>query len=146
MKTLVPTLILTLASGVLGESGGPWSLTSSTYDGGGDSATGGVWQVTGTIGQPDATTQDALGSAWSLAGGFWPGAANLPDGPMLTVLPLDTTHVRLVWTAAAVGYKLQTSADLTQWADYPNGTITGPGFLNWPLQSGPRYFFRLTKP
>jgi len=145
MKT--PSILLTLAGSALchAQSGGPWAITSSTLDGGGASSTGGVWKVTGTIGQADASTQKATSGGWAVAGGFWPGAVAVPGGPMLALFPLDAANVTIAWTAAAVGYQLQYSTDLKLWIDYPGLTISGAANVVWPLRSGPRYFFRLKK-
>ena len=47
-----------------------YSIDWSTIDGGGGTSTGGVYSVTGTIGQPDAGPAMAGGN-YSLVGGFW---------------------------------------------------------------------------
>lgn len=50
-----------------------------TLDGGGGYSAGGVFEVEGTIGQPDA---DVLtGGAFTLRGGFWPAATGAPVRP-----------------------------------------------------------------
>jgi hypothetical protein len=46
-----------------------YSMDWSTLDGGGGTSTGGVYAVTGTIGQPDAGTM--IGGNYTLAGGLW---------------------------------------------------------------------------
>lgn len=50
----------------------PWS----TIDGGGATSTGGTYSLTGTIGQPDASSFSAPinNDLYSLVGGFWPAA------------------------------------------------------------------------
>ena len=49
-----------------------------TIDGGGATAsTGGNWELSGTIGQPDAGTM--TGGNWEVAGGFWPGMTFIPS-------------------------------------------------------------------
>jgi hypothetical protein len=50
-------------------SGGPYVLDWWTVDGGGGSSTGGVYSLTGTVGQQDAAEQ-AFGP-YQLRGGFW---------------------------------------------------------------------------
>jgi len=50
-----------------------FSIDWFTFDGGGGTSTGGVYTVSGTIGQPDAGAMS--GGSYSLAGGFWGGAA-----------------------------------------------------------------------
>lgn len=51
-----------------------WSVEWSTIDGGGEiAADGGSWEVSGTVGQWDATRAGAgSGGGWELSGGFWP--------------------------------------------------------------------------
>src|ERR1017187_3840101 len=61
--------------------------------GGGGSSTGGIYQVSGTIGQPDAsgamTGGPMIGGDYSLTGGFWAlYAVQTPGAPLLTI-----THV-----------------------------------------------------
>jgi hypothetical protein len=85
-----------------------------------------------------------LGST-SVAGGFWPTAVAMPGEPMLTAVARNSAGMSVVWTAAAVGYKLQSSDNLQSWSDYPGLTINGGADPVWPLCSGPRYYFRLVK-
>ena len=49
-------------------------LTWHSIDGGGGTATGGLFELSGTIGQPDAGVTMTSGS-FELTGGFWPGVA-----------------------------------------------------------------------
>lgn len=53
------------------QSGGPYEIRKSTIDAGGGHSSGGVMQLRGTIGQPDASLQTASGGNYSLTGGFW---------------------------------------------------------------------------
>lgn len=48
-----------------------YSITWYTIDGGGGTSSGGLYTLTGTIGQPDAAY--SAGSGYELLGGFWPG-------------------------------------------------------------------------
>jgi hypothetical protein len=58
----------------LAQSGGGYDLTWNTVDGGGASfITGDVYELAGTIGQPDAALWS--GGGYALMGGFWAGAA-----------------------------------------------------------------------
>ena len=142
---LLPLIAACLAVPAPAQSGGPWTIVSSTVDGGGGSSSGGTWNLTGTIGQPDATTQKATSGPWGVEGGFWPGLVAVPGGPVLTLVRSDALNATIAWTADAVGYKLQHSTDLVTWTDYPGLTISGASNIVWPLGSGPRYFFRLKK-
>ncbi len=54
------------------QSGGPYSVTTWTMDGGGvHNAAGGPFILSGTIGQPDAGPILSAG-AYAMEGGFWP--------------------------------------------------------------------------
>jgi hypothetical protein len=71
------------------QSGGAYDLSWNTLTGGGQtSATGGVYTLGGTTGQPDAGT--LAGGAYSLAGGFWSGSplSTAGVGPNLAPVPL----------------------------------------------------------
>ena len=143
MKTLLYCFLL-LAGIASAQSGGPWTIKSSTLDGGGGVSTGGVWKVTGTIGQADATASKSTGGTWSEQGGFWPGTVAVPGGPALTITRENATQVRIAYTSAAAGYTLQQSANLQTWAftSLIPANSTGGSFL-WPVGNGPRYYFRL---
>lgn len=62
--------------------GGGYSIPWHTLDAGGTvSATGGGWALAGTVGQFDATPDNALlAGDWSLTGGFWARRFALDDG------------------------------------------------------------------
>ncbi len=62
-----------------------YSLDWSTLDGGGGTSTGGVYSVSGTIGQPDAGAMS--GGSFTLVGGFWGIVAALqtPGARLLTI-------------------------------------------------------------
>ncbi len=84
-------LLLGLVAGAPGpltaQTGGPFDLSWSTVDGGGDTAsTGGAYELSGTAGQPDAGP--LAGGDYVLHGGFWYGGALIvaveddpPTGP-----------------------------------------------------------------
>jgi hypothetical protein len=48
-------------------------LSWHTVDGGGGTSIGGVYVLSGTVGQPDASPS-MIGGTYALSGGFWPGA------------------------------------------------------------------------
>ncbi len=96
LMMLIPMLLLWL--GANAQSGGPYDLSWWTIDGGGITfATGGVYNLGGTIGQPDASNALA-GGPYSLTGGFWfvpaciatngdvDGNGCVDDADLLTVL------------------------------------------------------------
>jgi len=71
---LLAALFSLLASVARAQSGGGYDLSWSTIDGGGTTwSEGGGYSLGGTIGQPDAEVLS--GGGYTLAGGFWGGAA-----------------------------------------------------------------------
>ena len=64
---------LGLITPVFAQTGGGYDLTWSTLDGGGGTSAGGGYEVSGTIGQPDARNRPELmtGGNYTLIGGFW---------------------------------------------------------------------------
>ena len=88
-RTWLMTLLLLFVSAVVADD---FDLDWYTIDGGGDMfSTGGEFELSGTIGQPDATTVVMTGGDFELTGGFWapfaPGPAPVtpsavePGGP-----------------------------------------------------------------
>jgi hypothetical protein len=72
------TLVFTATASA--QSGGVYTITSSTIDGGGATfSTGGTYSLGGTIGQPDAGGP-MTGGTYSLTGGFWAGVVDLLRG------------------------------------------------------------------
>ena len=63
----MPAALLLWVSAVSAQT---YSIDWFTLDGGGGTSTGGVYQVSGTIGQPDASGA-LTGGSYSLTGGFW---------------------------------------------------------------------------
>ena len=63
-----------------------YSIDWHTIDGGGGRSTGGVYVVTGTIGQPDAGRM--TGGNFTIEGGFWGilSAVQLPGAPLLSIV------------------------------------------------------------
>jgi hypothetical protein len=72
-------------SAVAAQSGGSFTITKSVIAGGGGRATGGIFTLDGTIGQPIAGTQSA-GATFTLISGFWGGGG--PVAPA-TGAPFD---------------------------------------------------------
>ena len=78
-RRLALVLLMLLVAGILGtrvvvaQTGGGYDLTWYTIDGGGGSSTGSGYQLSGTLGQPDAGAT-LSGGVYSLSGGFWGSA------------------------------------------------------------------------
>src|ERR1700690_48403 len=69
-----------------------------TLDGGGGTSTGGVYSVSGTIGQPDADGPMAGGN-YSLIGGFWSlYAVQTPGAPVLSIKLTNSTAM-VYWSS-----------------------------------------------
>ncbi|MCX7688826.1 MAG: hypothetical protein N2045_12740 [Fimbriimonadales bacterium] len=79
MRTVMLCAILAMLMGVAcAQSGGGYDLSWWTIDGGGITfATGGSFNMGGTIGQPDASNT-LTGGTYSLTGGFWFAPACIP--------------------------------------------------------------------
>src|SRR5688572_30141211 len=76
-----------------------------TIDGGGGTSTGGVFSVSGTIGQPDAGSLS--GGNFTLQGGFW--AVTLmqdTNGPLLRIRLNGSGGVEIAWPYPSTGFIL----------------------------------------
>jgi hypothetical protein len=85
-----------------------YSIDWSTIDGGGGTSTGGVYTVSGTIGQPDAGTMS--GGNYTLNGGFWGvvAAVQTPGAPWLSItLNSQLSTVTVSWPLPANGWVLE---------------------------------------
>lgn len=120
-------------------------ITSSTIDGGGGTSTGGVYSVSGTIGQPDAGGPMTNGQ-YSVTGGFWalPTAVQTPGAPTLTITAGAPGQATISWSPATPGFVLQETALLStaNWTNSLSG-VTNPIVV--PI-TVPSKFYRLFKP
>ncbi len=106
---LIGTLlaILALTTSVRAQS---YSVDWSKIAGGGGTSTGGVYPVSGTIGQPDASGAMS-GGQYSVTGGFWSFiAVQTPGAPLLTIQGTLTNAVLVTWPSPSPGYALQRTA------------------------------------
>jgi len=89
-----------------------YSIDWHTTDGGGGTSSGGVYSVSGTIGQPDAGGP-MTGGNYSLTGGFWSlFAVQSPGAPLLSIERLGGV-VRVFWPKPSVGFLLDQSFTVT---------------------------------
>jgi hypothetical protein len=104
---------------------GQYSIDWSTIDDGGGTSTGGVYTVTGTIGQPDASQQAMTGGDYSLVGGFWSLiAVQTPGAPLLSIFRTATNTVAVSWPSPSTGWNLQQNANSVSavtWSDVTGG-------------------------
>ena len=85
-----------------------YSIDWFTIDGGGGTSTGGVYSLSGTIGQPDAGRM--TGASYALDGGFWGfvGALQTVGSPLLSIERVGAS-VRVFWQLPATGFSLEQS-------------------------------------
>ena len=124
-----------------------FSIDWFTIDGGGGTSTGGVFSVSGTIGQPDAGRMS--GGNFTLEGGFWGiiGAIQTPGSPLLSVLLTTTNTVIISWPAPS-SFSLQQNSNLltTNWATAsPLPSVTGTNNVVTNATTLPGKLYRLHK-
>ncbi|HEY1787342.1 MAG TPA: hypothetical protein VGJ73_04270 [Verrucomicrobiae bacterium] len=116
--------------------------------GGGGNSADGIYSVSGTIGQPDASGAMTSGN-YSLTGGFWAfiSAVQTPGAPALYIRHTGNT-VTVYWNNLS-GWTLQQNSNLTAPAGWTinNGwtTSNGTNSLNIASPTG-NLFFRLEQP
>ena len=127
-----------------------YSIDWFTVDGGGGTSTGGVFSVSGTIGQPDAGTMS--GGSFTLSGGFWGvfAAVQTAGAPWLTVQRTATNTVAVSWPTGDSAWKLQWTSSLAgtnSWTEiaspYP---VSGTNYVYVDVAPAGNRFYRLHKP
>ena len=118
--------------------------------GGGGTSTGGVYSVSGTIGQHDAGGP-MTGGNFSLTGGFWAlYAVQTPGAPTLRIFLTTTNTAAVAWPAPSTGWTLQQNTNLLVAAGWVNTTnaVNVVGVENQILVSPPagNRYYRLFKP
>ena len=89
-SSVLAAFTLTITAALAQQSGpGTFDLSWHTIDGGGGSSSGGVFELAGTIGQPDSGGP-MTGGTIELLGGFWPGSNPLPDTCAADIMPLPS--------------------------------------------------------
>ena len=120
-----------------------YSIDWHKIAGGGGSSTGGVYSVSGTIGQPDASVAMSGGN-YSLTGGLWSlFAVQAPGAPLLTITRAGNQAI-VSWLPSATGWTLQTNSNLATgiWGNY-TGPVSNNSVTN--SFSGARMFYRLSQ-
>jgi hypothetical protein len=129
----------------------PYTINWYKIAGGGGTSTGGVYSVSGTIGQHDAGGP-MTGGSYSLNGGFWSmiGVVQTPGAPLLTITlnpPFST--VTISWPSSGGSFTLQTNGDLTtsNWVDCGSTVNSNGGTNSITISpSADNLFFRLKTP
>lgn len=142
-------LLSLLFGGTLAATAQTYSIDWFTIDGGGGTSTGGVYSVSGTIGQPDAGQMS--GGNYTLTGGFWSilAAIQTPGSPLLRVEKTATNTVVVAWPYPSIGFSLQQNGvpNLGGWTSVTNA-VNQVGSENQVIISPPagNRFFRLKSP
>ncbi|HXJ72420.1 MAG TPA: hypothetical protein VNM37_06190, partial [Candidatus Dormibacteraeota bacterium] len=128
-----------------------FSIDWFTIDGGGGTSTGGVYSVSGTIGQPDAGLTMSGGN-FSLTGGFWSllSTVQTPGAPLLSISLTSSNTALVSWPSASAGFNLQqntNSISTANWSGVPT-TPTDNGTIKYIIVNPPTgtRFYRLSRP
>jgi hypothetical protein len=146
MKTGLKIILLTLAfTAFAARAQTNYTIDWFTIDGGGGTSAGGVYAVSGTIGQPDASGA-MTGGNYSLTGGFWSiiAAVQMSGAPTLYITRSGNT-VTVYWQDVS-GWSLQQNSNLTSSGGWSasSGWVpsNGTNYLNITPPTG-NLFFRL---
>lgn len=125
LQTLVHsfTLLAFLVAGGALLQAQTYSIDWHTMDGGGGTSTGGVYSVSGTIGQPDAGPMS--GGNYTLQGGFWGviAAVQTPGAPLLSItLNPQLPTINVTWPSPSTGWTLQVNTNSVSSANWSNVT------------------------
>ena len=133
-------------------SSAQYSMDWSTIDGGGGTSTGGVYAISGTIGQPDASSTPMTGGNFSLTGGFWSllSVIQTPGAPLLSILFTSTNTAMVSWPSSSTGFNLQQNTNglgTLNWSNILSG-IQDNGTVKYLIVNPPTgsRFYRLFKP
>ncbi len=122
MKKIIVILCLSLPALGFAQQ---YSIDWYKVAGGGGTSTGGTYQVTGTLGQPDASGAMS-GGGYSVTGGFWSliNIVQTPGAPLLTITYIGNEAV-VSWSPSETGWTLQTNANLASasWGNYLRAVI-----------------------
>ena len=117
--------------------------------GGGGTSTGGTYQVSGTIGQPDASAAMSGGN-YSVTGGYWAliNVVQTPGAPNLIIVSNGANSVKVLWPDPATNtYTLQQTPILGAGNNWTTSSFTisnvgGTNFITITPPTG-NLFFRL---
>jgi len=129
----------------LGVGAQPYAIDWHSIDGGGGTSTGGVYSVSGSIGQPDASMRPMTGGQYSVTGGFWAlQAIQTPGAPLLSIAAAGPGQATISWNPDSPGWVLQEAFKLssTNWMNSASGSTNNITVL----ATGGMKFYRLHKP
>src|ERR1039458_9241781 len=145
MAKLLLCFILLPSSFGLRAWGQSYSIDWYKIAGGGGTSAGATYQVTGTIGQPDASGA-MTGGSYSLTGGFWSliSVVQTAGAPTSTITHSGNT-VKVSWPYPSTGWTLQQNSDLTTTNWSASSGVANDGTNNFITITSPtgQFFFRL---
>ena len=146
---LIFTFILLHSAFILRASGQSYTIDWYKVAGGGGTSTGGVYSVSGTIGQHDVSGAMTSGN-FSLTGGFWSlYAVQTPGAPVLSIKLTTTNTAQVYWPSPSTGFNLQVSTNLatTNWIT-PAESVTDNGTIKFIIVNPPagNRYYRLKNP
>jgi hypothetical protein len=145
-KSPLPFFLIVLSGMTVSLFAQSYSIDWHKIAGGGGTSTGGVYSVSGTIGQPDAGGP-MTGGSYSLTGGFWSliSVVQTSNAPPLAISHSGST-VTVYWHNIS-GWTLQQNSSVTAplgWsASSGVTTANGTNYLNLASPTG-HSFFRLS--
>ena len=142
MRTLLIIPLLLVAAAVDAQQ---YSVDWYKISGGGGTSTGGVFTVSGTIGQPDASSA-MTGGNYSVTGGFWSliSVVQTAGAPALNITHAGASVI-VSWPYPSTGWTLQQNPDLTPGNWSTSGGIANDGTNNFITLTSPmgKLFYRL---
>ena len=149
MKARIPLLLLAVMG--LNAFAQNYSIDWHKIASGGGTSTNGSYQVSGTIGQHDASGAMSGGS-YSVTGGFWSliSVVQTAGVPNLILVPDGTNGVNILWPAPATNsYTLQQNSNLANVGGWVSSSysITAANGTNSVTITSPagNLFFRLKR-
>ncbi len=145
-KTVLSLLVSLSAFAALAQ----YSIDWFTIGGGGGTSTGGVYTVSGTIGQSDAGAMS--GGNFSITGGFWSllSVVPTPGAPLLAITITSTNTALVSWPSPATDFVLQQNTNSVVSVNWSNVTVTPTdnGTIKYIIVNPPagNRFYRLFKP
>jgi hypothetical protein len=148
-RAVILLVVAALLGGTFPLRGQSFAIDWFTVDGGGGTSTGGVFSVSGTVGQPDAGKMS--GGNYTLDGGLWGiiAAVQTPGAPLLTITR-SGANVIISWLAPAAGFELEMRDGLSAGLSWVTVTSTPVVTNNQKtvtigITSGSK-FYRLRRP
>jgi hypothetical protein len=147
-RCAIATLLLALTA--LTAHAQSYSIDWYKTSGGGGTSTGGLYSVSGTIGQPDASNA-MTGGNYTVTGGFWSllAVAQTLGAPLLTITHSGSSVI-ISWPVSPSGFTVQQNNNLANpvgWSAYGGTVSTNNGVTSITVTPPVgNLFFRLYHP